>query len=388
MSKLPLFGKRVSELCQGGLRDLRQRPARNVPGLDVLRCCAILLVVVGHGAGAFIAPPWFSASPFGRWGWTGVDLFFVLSGLLIGTQLWRELDRTGGIRVGRFLLRRGLRIWPLYTSLVVLLFGEVVLFGRNRSGLWVDAAYLSNYFHSQIAGSWSLSTEEQFYILAPLSLVAISKILKPGKMWIIPAAALAALNLIRMYAVGHSTLPEDQLRVVLFSPIHTHADGLAVGLLLGWMAVMHPGWIASITTRCSIAAVALGAGVLLYRYAQVVTNFAVLGLIYGSVTLLIMAPKRLPGIFNWHGFYVMSRLSYGMYLNHFGVLEHLSSYLGGWQKASGGLAFWVCQAISLVLSIGLACVTFLLIEWPFLRLRDQWLAKNRTVTPTTMASHA
>ena len=112
-------------------------------------------------------------SPFVRWGWTGVDLFFVLSGLLIGTQLWRELDRTGDIRVGRFLLRRGLRIWPLYTSLVVSIFGEVVFLGRDGSGLWSDAAYLSNYFHCQIGGSWSLSTEEQFYILAPISLAAI-----------------------------------------------------------------------------------------------------------------------------------------------------------------------------------------------------------------------
>jgi len=386
--RLSLFTERVSELYQGGLRDLRQRPKHNVPGLDVLRCFAILVVVIAHGAGAFKAPPWFGTSPFVRWGWTGVDLFFVLSGLLIGTQLWRELDRTGDIRIGRFLLRRGLRIWPLYTSLVVFIFGEVVLLGRDGSGLWSDAAYLSNYFHCQIGGSWSLSTEEQFYILAPVFLVAISKILKPRRMWIIPAAALAGLSLMRMYAVGHSTLSEDRLRQVLYFPIHTHADGLAVGLLLAWMAVMHREWIRSAATRYSIAAVALGAGVLLYRVAQVVTNFAVLALIYGSVTLLIMAPKRLPAVFNWHGFYVVSRLSYGMYLNHFGLLEHLSSYFVGWRKAAGEPAFWVLQAISLVLSVGLACVTFLLIEWPFLRLRDHWLAKNRAQEPTTVASPA
>jgi hypothetical protein len=173
-----LFGSRLLDLWKGGFGDLRVRPKHNMPVLDVLRSCAILLVFTGHFAGYFKAARWFMATPAVNYGWTGVDLFFVLSGVLIGTQLWRELARTGDIRVGRFLLRRGLRIWPLYFSFVAFIAVEVVFFGRSSSGFWADAAYLSNYFHSQIEGGWSLSNEEQFYILAPLGISGLATILR------------------------------------------------------------------------------------------------------------------------------------------------------------------------------------------------------------------
>jgi peptidoglycan/LPS O-acetylase OafA/YrhL len=345
-----------------------------MPVLDVLRSCAILLVFAGHFAGMFNAAPWLLASPVVYYGWTGVDLFFVLSGVLIGTQLWRELARTGDIRVGRFLLRRGLRIWPLYFSFVALVAAEVVLIGRSGSGLWADATYLSNYFHCQIGGSWSLSTEEQFYILAPLSLVAFKRVLKPGRMWIVPVAALLLVNLTRAVTVWHSTLGEAALRQALYFPIHTHADGLALGMLLSWAAIMRLKWITSAAARWLIAIAMFGAGVLVYRIMPVVTNFTAIGLIYGSFTLIGMAATRLPAALKWHGFYVISRLSFSMYLNHFGLLDHLSAYMGGWRKSGGEPAFWACGAISLLLSISLAGLTFLLIEWPFLRLRSFWMA--------------
>ena len=344
-----------------------------MPVLDVLRSGAILLVFTGHFAAEFSAATWFSASPVAHYGWTGVDLFFVLSGVLIGMQLWRELARTGDIRVGRFLLRRGLRIWPLYFSFVALLAAEVVFLGRSGSGLWADATYLSDYFHCQLGGGWSLSIEEQFYILAPLSLVAFKRVLKPGRMWIVPVASLLALNLDRLVRVWHSALPEAVLRQAMYFRIHTHADGLALGMLLAWGAVMRPR-ITSAAVRWPIAIAMLIAGVLIYRIMPVVTNFTALALIYGSFTLAGMAAVRIPAVLKWHGFYVISRLSFGMYLNHFGLLAHLFTYMGGWRKSGGEPAFWACYAVSLLLSIGLAGLTFLLVEWPFLRLRALWMA--------------
>lgn len=371
-----LFGSRLPDLWKGGFGDLRHRPKHNMPVLDVLRSCAILLVFTGHFGGYFKAARWFMGSPVVNYGWTGVDLFFVLSGVLIGTQLWRELARTGDIRVGRFLLRRGLRIWPLYFSFVAFIAVEVVFFGRSSSGFWADAAYLSNYFHSQIEGGWSLSNEEQFYILAPLSLVIFKRVLKPARMWMVPVAALLALNLTRAVAVWHSTLPEAALRQVLYYPIHTHADGLAVGMLLSWCAIMRPAWVTSAAARWPIAMAMLFTGVVVYRIMPVITNFTALGLIYGSFTLIGMAATRVPALLKGHGFYVISRLSFGMYLNHFGLLERMSAWLGGWRRSGGEPVFWALYAISLIVSIALAGVTFLLIEWPFLRLRSLWMARQ------------
>lgn len=384
MSTFAQSASRLLDHWNGGFRDLRYRPERNLPVLDVLRTCAILLVFTGHAAGNFKAATWLSAS-VANYGWTGVDLFFVLSGVLIGTQLWRELVRTGDIRVGRFLLRRGLRIWPLYYSFVALIAVEVVLFGRDGSGLWADAAYLSDYFRHRIGGGWSLSIEEQFYILAPLSLVAFKRLLKPARLWIVPVAGLLLLNLARIVQVLHSTLPHAALRTAMYFPIHTHADGLAVGMLIAWAAIIHPEWITSTKTRWTIAAVMLGAGVLLYRIMPIVTNFTVLGLIYGAFALAGMAASHVPSVLRWHGFYVISRLSFGMYLNHFGVLDHLSAYMGSWRTSGGEPAFWVCYSISLLVSIGIAGITFLLIEWPFLKLRSIWLSRKPKMAESTVS---
>jgi peptidoglycan/LPS O-acetylase OafA/YrhL len=79
--------------------------------LDFLRGTAILLVMAGH-----FLPGYFST----HIGWSGVDLFFVLSGFFVSGILFREYIKKGRIQAGRFLIRRGLKIWPLfYTYLPV-----------------------------------------------------------------------------------------------------------------------------------------------------------------------------------------------------------------------------------------------------------------------------
>src|SRR6476660_4237917 len=99
------------------LLDLRNPPANQNPALDALRTLAILMVIAGHfpevGKAQFPKYAHLLDSPVFAFGWTGVDLFFVLSGLLIGRQLWKEHQRTGTVNVFRFIARRGFRIWPL-----------------------------------------------------------------------------------------------------------------------------------------------------------------------------------------------------------------------------------------------------------------------------------
>lgn len=102
--------------------DLVHPPRSTIPALDVLRSCAMLLVIFGHLSGEYAVhggENHFSKLPFIRNGWISVDLFFVLSGFLIGKQLWKELQATRTINLGRFLLRRGFWIWPLYFGFFV-----------------------------------------------------------------------------------------------------------------------------------------------------------------------------------------------------------------------------------------------------------------------------
>lgn len=357
------------------------RPKGNLAGLDVLRACAILMVFLMHAASGSRLKGLFT------YGWSGVDLFFVLSGVLIGTQLWKELQRTGNIRVGRFLLRRGLRIWPLYAAVVMAMGAEVLFLGRDGSGLWADATYLSNYFHCQIGGSWSLSTEEQFYIIAPVSLVLLKKVLKLNWMWVGPVGVLVAFSAIRAAIVHGSHLPEPELRQWMYLKIHTHSDGLAVGILLAWLAVVHPSWIKRAQIRWPAAVAMLGVGLLIYRVSPIVTNFGALALIYGAATLVGMGATRIPSVFNWQGFYVISRLSYGMYLNQFGLLEHMEPRQAAWHAKWGELGYWACAALSLAFSVALAALTFMLIERPFLLLRDRYMAEH-SPQATVVASRA
>ncbi len=160
---------------KSAIHDLLNRPAAQLPALDGLRAAAVLLVICDHWVYEWVTishhfEPSIARLPMFYWGWTGVDLFFVLSGFLIGKQLWGELYRTGTIRVSAFVLRRGLRIWPLYYAMMLLF----LALGSDKAPSWPDWAMLSNYFQARYGRSWSLSTEEQFYLLMPTLLSSVS----------------------------------------------------------------------------------------------------------------------------------------------------------------------------------------------------------------------
>src|ERR1700758_1823216 len=86
------------------------KPSTRNESLDVLRCIAVLLVLGFHF-------PYYAL--WGRLGWIGVDLFFVLSGFLISGLLFQEYKATESINLLRFLIRRGLKIYPSFYLLIV-----------------------------------------------------------------------------------------------------------------------------------------------------------------------------------------------------------------------------------------------------------------------------
>jgi peptidoglycan/LPS O-acetylase OafA/YrhL len=324
------------------------------------------------------------ALPMFNWGWTGVDLFFVLSGFLIGGQLWKELKRTNSIQIGRFLLRRGLRIWPLYYAFVALVAFEG-LFGRNLSGLWSDICFLSNDFHNQIGGGWSLSTEEQFYVIAPISVALFSRIIKPTRLWILPVVGMFFVVMNRAIAIKYVESRLAHLSFDLYKTMYAHSDGLAIGGLLAWFSVFRPEVIRSGRLRLAVCSVMVVAAIGLHFVDREVFAFTALALIFGAVTLWGVGLERTPKLLNWHGFYIVSRLSYGMYLNHFGLLERSSALLSGWRVTGGEAGFWILYLINLLASIAIAFVTFQLIEWPFLQIRARWLASKKQPLPEAAA---
>ena len=162
-----------------------QQQAR-FPGLDGIRCLAILAVIWHHTAASGPLPG------LSR-GFLGVDLFFVLSGFLITTLLLRERQRTGKISLKQFWIRRFLRLMPAYYGSLVLLALAYTLFKPGDpetqtflSGLPIYLLYLSNWFDpgaSNLGPLWSLATEEQFYLIWPI-IEAFLVPLMAGIVWI------------------------------------------------------------------------------------------------------------------------------------------------------------------------------------------------------------
>ena len=361
------------------LRSLVIPPPGTFPSLDALRTAAIVLVIGNHLAvgGSHLAPSSVWGFTLFRYGWTGVDLFFVLSGFLIGRQLQRELQRRDSVNVPRFLLRRGLRIWPLYFVWVAFL---ALALGKWR-GIWPDLVFLSNYRQGQVSGGWSLSTEEQFYLIVPLLLLGVQRLFGPkGQAWV-PLLLLAMMPLVR--AVSIAATGERQL-AWMYGPIHTHCDGLLVGLFLAWASVKRPETLSPEHPHpWRWPLVAIAAGFALRAIDQTLFSFTGLGLVYGGLLALgLRAGPRVRQLTAWRAFHVLSRLSYGMYLNHFEVLPRLLPRLTRALApivGSGWLLAAVAYLAAILVSALVAVVTFVLIEEPFLALREKWDARHRPV---------
>lgn len=356
--------------------DLGERPKGNLPELDVLRTAAILLVISTHVGSTFLQSQWFARVPLVSSGWTGVDLFFVLSGYLIGRQLWKEATQRK-IRIGRFLLRRGMRIWPLYFSFVVFVGILIAVQGRPLTPLLADLLCVSNFFRHYVARGWSLSTEEQFYLITPVALALLLRFWPSRRLWLLPVAWLALLPLARWWWRGGLTGAAAFSRI--YAPIFTHSDGLAVGMLLAWWALHDARKLRPVPVlACSVAlASALFAAGPLYQF----TAWAVF---YGGVALAMLSGLRLPGQ-NWIGYYVVSRLSYGMYLNHpflMGYAERAARAVAG----SGFPAFALQWTLVTAMSVSAAFLTFALIELPFLRLRERKIGPGAATSAAAAAA--
>src|ERR1700722_811395 len=151
--------------------------------LDGLRALSILWVVLFHAGwySLWYIPRATYASllvsrlmlPVWR-GDFGVDVFFVLSGFLIAGMLVDERARVGREHIGLFQLRRFLRTWP---ALVVAVLLDIALFRDNVGMAWANVLYASNFVtvtHVCMGWTWSLSIEEQFYVLCPWLLRAVA----------------------------------------------------------------------------------------------------------------------------------------------------------------------------------------------------------------------
>ena len=132
--------------------------------LDILRCFAVVTVVLHHGA---------VSSFFTRVGWIGVDLFFVLSGFLISGLLFGEWQRQRSIDFKRFVIRRGLKLYPAFYAYLLLTAATSYFWFHSLSTpsrYLHEIFFVQNYEPGIWDHTWSLAVEEHFYIILPIFL--------------------------------------------------------------------------------------------------------------------------------------------------------------------------------------------------------------------------
>ncbi len=361
---------------------------------------AITMVIAGHSKNDFIfvggvPKPDFLFWPIGFL-WTGVDLFFVLSGFLIGRILLEEVKKTGTVQIIPFLLKRGFRIWPLYYFISGVSLIHLLAIGSLTNPVTVlpDLLFLTNYFPETLAfGTWSLSIEEQFYIIASCTLFFFrKKMINAAR--IIPAT-LVALLIIAPFSRILTWQHFDQLKTdhfyleweLIHSFLHTHYDGLAVGVFLASIQVFasENSFLRSRLNQALFMAVVI-TGCMNYFY-RIWLTYLFAALTFGLLTwTCITKPNHFfSKMMSWSGFQITSRLSYGMYLWYrFPLWRVARIVIDHTQGFSPVVQYSLIFVLAFIAAALLATGTYILVERPFLQLRAQLMRKSNTQPSTSM----
>jgi peptidoglycan/LPS O-acetylase OafA/YrhL len=282
--------------------------------LDLLRAAAILMVVVYHVAQRWPVPlPRLTA--FTQYGEHGVDLFFVLSGWLIGGLLWREHEKFGNVQIARFISRRELRTVPPYlVALAIFYLGVFVT--RHERFDWGYLLFLQNYYQniSYFHISWSLCVEEHFYLVMPMIALAIStRIGRAHTFLLIPALFPIFF---RAFA-GNAFLTEDF--GYYQTATHLRYEGLLLGVWASFLFQKHSdAWrilqrLAPFALALSVAAL-IGAAALGGRGRYIFFYFTT-ALTFLFLLIWIAGRKPLPLADSRVVLWIASA-SYSVYLTH------------------------------------------------------------------------
>jgi peptidoglycan/LPS O-acetylase OafA/YrhL len=350
-------------------------------GLDVLRAVAVLMVLICHSV-----PCPASTSAWGHsvclWlkqgGWTGVDLFFVLSGFLVGGLLFKEQRDTGTIKIGRFFLRRGFKIYPPFWIFLVF-----IISWELRQGLPVgfedvlpELFFFQNYLPGVWGTNWSLGVEEHFYLLLPLALMLLAVSSRDAAQpfhrlpWVVGCIVLACLAL-RAWNARSQFSNYSHL-----TPTHLRIDGLFFGALLAYFHVYEHARFVTCCRRFRWPLLAAGIAAFLpayflpmatSRYMQV-AGLMVQWLGAGALICSTLARTSAPGRMA-RALAAVGRTSYATYLWHYWIglfglmlLPKLLGFKWNW------LGFTFCYYAA---TLGAGFLLTALIERPFLRLRDR-----------------
>lgn len=347
--------------------------ANRLPSLDGLRALSIALVLIGHLSGT---RGFHRLYPIGDYAHLGVVVFFVISGYLITRLLLQEHAKFGRVSLRNFYARRALRLLPAaYTFILcVVLLWVAGLIHLSARDIWHALTYTVNFEVDRvwyIGHLWSLSVEEQFYLLWPIAFVLL---LPRRATW----AAFAA------FLIG----PATRLAMVVLlrgSPIRDLeifpmvADSLATGCLLAltgkWLETQN--WYLRLFKP--VIAIGMLLSVFVINYLMGWGIVFVFGTSVINVFLAILIHRSVYCHRDW----------FGQFLNYrpvafIGVLSY-SLYL--WQQLfiNRSSASWVCAfPFNLIFAVAAALASYYLLERPLLGLRHKLRIRQTMSSPGPM----
>jgi peptidoglycan/LPS O-acetylase OafA/YrhL len=361
---------------------------RRIPSLDGVRGGLLLIVLFAHLLGTRNFPIARDAIPIEEFAYTAMRTFFVISGFLITGILLRELNRRGTVNILRFYFKRTFRIFPAYyVFLAAVAIGAAFGVFQLKPGDMAHAlTYTSNYNPGpawQLGHSWSLSVEEQFYMLWPAVLLLLGLRRAPmmllGLMLVLPGWRIF-LQAIPPGAYGLGVFQSGVLHT-----FDTTADIIAVGCLLAifrdklWAFAPYRRFLESGPVWAVFLYVVFEPFTRMLAYQMdVPIRYAVLGLHeaiglplvnIGLAVMIDWAMRNAEG--------KIGRVLNSRFLISLGVMSY-SCYL--WQQIflnRHETAWWNAFPLNLVFALGFAMVSHRLVELPMLSLRERIDAKRR-----------
>ena len=336
-------------------------------GLDAMRAIAALAVVFYHFGIPMIS------------GGEGVLMFFVLSGFLITWLLLRENDEFGSVSLRKFYLRRSLRIFPAFYCYAAVLFGVLII--RHTRIVWPQALaalfYVSNYYqaingdpNTGFSHTWSLSIEEQFYVLWPMTFLLLRRNYR--RMSLVLVSAILAVWLYREVLIFVFQVHQGYI----YEAFDTRADHLLIGCLLAvtlrarlwpqfWNWISVRSWMAAVVAALlAISSVAEWMYGPVYRDGLSFIINPLLAAIW-ITQLIALRGATLWRWTSWPAVRYLGRISYSIYL-------YQQLFVDVPKKLLPHLPVILQLAATVALIVLVASASHFFIERPFLRLKARF----------------
>ncbi len=362
--------------------DPRRATRNRQPGLDLLRALAIVLVVLYHaGLFGFVLP-----YDLQRFGWIGVDLFFVLSGYLIAGQLLAMLARGKSPNVGRFYWRRALRILPAFLVIVAIcVFLPSLREYPVMPPVWKFLTFTQNLGlrgGTTFSHAWSLCIESQFYLLLPLLLLALVR-LRRGHVAVPCAVVLCGIVVRGLIAHANANSPAPSFAVwqkFIYYPTYARLDPLTMGVCLAAIEHFRPQWWKALTKIAKwiwlfgLAAIVLA--LVLAENTLSITccalGFPLIAFGFSALLLCAVSPELPFSRVAIPGAAFLATVAYSVYLSHKLMIHWALTFGAAHLIPETSMTGYLLMLSSILVG---GSTLFFAVERPFLQLRQHFVKR-------------